>query len=90
MFDKDKSIKVIVVSQSITLNGKKHTLISHEIGTIMDATPIYGDVHNSIIGYYIFYTNSGSNYIWEGRLPFDLFMPIAKHRQEQIDSIFED
>lgn len=84
MFDKDKAIKVIIVSQSIKLNGQTHTLISKPIGTIIDAEPIYGDIHNTIIGYYI-----ETDY-WVRRLPFELFKPVAKHRQEQIDSIFED
>lgn len=86
MFDKDKAIKVIVVSQTTKLNGKTHTLIDVPIGTIIDAEPIYGDVHNTIIGYYV-----ENNYIgWVRCLPFELLKPIAKYRQEQIDSIFED
>jgi hypothetical protein len=34
--------------------------------------------------------NESDGYKWLRRLPSDLFKPIAKHRQEQIDSIFED
>ena len=88
MFDKNNSIKVIVVSQSIKLNGKTHTLIKEKIGVVIDATPIYGYINKTIIRYYIDYDSDG--YKWNRRLPFDLFKPIAKHRQDQIDSIFED
>ena len=82
MLDKNKLIKVIVVSQSIKLNGKMHTLISDPVGTVIDAEPIYGDIHKTIIGY----KDCGYN----RKIPLELFKPVAKHRQEQIDSIFED
>jgi hypothetical protein len=88
MFDRENLIKVIVISQTIKLNGQTHTLIDIPIGEVIDATPIYGAIHNTIIGYYI--NNESDGYKWERRLPSDLFKPIAKHRQEQIDSIFED
>jgi len=88
MFDKNQSIKVIVISQTIKLNGQTHALIDKPIGTIIDAVPIYGDIHNTIIGYYM--DNESDGYKWLRRLPSDLFKPIAKHRQEQIDSLFED
>lgn len=90
LINRDIAIKVIVVSQTTKLNGKTHALIDEPIGTIIDACPIYGDIHNTIIGYYVENDVENSYVGWVRRLPSELFKPVAKHRQEQIDSIFED
>jgi hypothetical protein len=82
------TIKFRVLSQTIKLNGKTHTVHNLPIGEIIDAVPIYGDKNHTIIQVIIqvFY-NHGT--FWRS-YPSELFLSIAKHRQQQIDSIFED
>ena len=84
----DNTIKVRVLSQTIKLNGKTHTIHDFPIGEIIDAVPIYGDTNHTIINYIIqvFYDHGS---FWKSYPP-ELFLSIAKHRQQQIDSIFED
>jgi hypothetical protein len=87
----DYAIKVMVVAQSVTLNGITTTFTELPIGTIVDAVPeFYGE---TIVNYHwfskgdTFYDDYFSH--WR-RFPLEIFKPLSKIREEKINSILED
>lgn len=90
----EETIKVIVLSQTLKLNGKTYSMTCLPIGTILDAIPNYYGENNSIINYTVIYTEEQMKkyffYHNTGKLPPEVVKPLAKHREDIINSILDD
>lgn len=88
------TIKVIILSQTLKLNGKSYSMTCLPVGTILDAVPEYYGKNNSIINYIVTYTDEQVSkyhqfYNW-GKFPPEIVKPLSKHREDVINSILDD
>lgn len=90
MWEKKEKIKVVVVNQSVTLNGVTTKFTDLPIGTVIDAVPEF--YKKTIMNYIVEETiyDQYSSYPCHKRYPLEIFKPLSKLRDEKIDSIFED
>jgi len=94
MSEELNTIKVIVLSQTLKLNGKSYSMTCLPVGTILDAIPKYYGKNNTIMNYTVLYTEElRSEYLffrdWSV-LPREIVKPLAKHREDIINSILDD
>jgi hypothetical protein len=90
----DDSIKVVILSQTLKLNGKTYSMTCLPVGTILDAVPTYYGKNNSIMDYIVTYTDEQvSKYHFYRNwaiFPPEIVKPLAKHREDAINSILDD
>jgi len=84
----ENAVKVMIMKQSVTLNGITTTFTDIPIGTIVDAVPEY--CGNSIVNYHMFFSGDDTYDSYWRRFPLEIFKPLAKIREERINSILED
>ena len=90
----DDTIKVVVVSQTLKLNGKSYAITCLPVGTVLDAIPTYYGKNNSIMNYKVFFSEKiMSEYrflnYW-GYYPPEIAKPLSKVREDAINSILDD
>jgi hypothetical protein len=94
MSEELNTIKVIVLSQTLKLNGKSYSMTCLPVGTILDAIPKYYGKNNSIMNYQVFFTEEQiKKYRFYNDwtfLPPEIVKPLAKHREDIINSILDD